>query len=194
MFLNILKKDLKRKKTMNVILLIFILMSAMFMSSSANNIIAVTSGLDYFFKKADMADYYVLALDGDGKKMQTSLDGLDSVIDYRREESIYISGKNVEINGKTLNDLNRAAIVMSIDNAKLNYFTPDNEQIATVESGKAYVSGVFASENNLDIGDKFTLIVGDTKKEFEYLGRAKDALLGSDFMGNPKFIINDEDY
>ena len=63
MYLNILKRDLKRKKTMNVILLIFVLLSAMFMSSSANNIIAVTSGLDYFFEKAGMADYYVLAID-----------------------------------------------------------------------------------------------------------------------------------
>lgn len=194
MYLNILKRDLKRKKTMNVILLIFVMLSAMFMASSANNIIAVTSGLDYFFEKADMADYYVLALDGDGEKMQTALDNLDSVTDYRREESIYTSGKNIEINGKTLNDLNRAAIIMSIDNAKLNYFTPDNEKITDIESGKAYVSGVFASENKLSIGDKFTLIVGDTEKEFEYVGRAKDAFLGSDFMGNPRFILNNEDY
>ena len=67
MYLNILKKDLKRKKTMNVILLIFVILSAMFMSSSVNNILAVTNGLDFFFEKADMADYYVLALDNDGK-------------------------------------------------------------------------------------------------------------------------------
>lgn len=194
MYLNILKRDLKRKKTMNVILLIFVMLSAMFMASSANNIIAVTTGLDGFFEKADMADYYVLALDGDGEKMQTALDNLDSVTDYRREESIYTSGKNIEINGKTLNDLNRAAIIMSIDNAKLNYFTPDNEKITDIESGKAYVSGVLASENKLNIGDKFTLIVGDTEKEFEYMGRAKDAFLGSDFMGNPRFILNNEDY
>ena len=194
MYLNILKRDLKRKKTMNVILLIFVLLSAMFMSSSANNIIAVTSGLDYFFEKAGMADYYVLAIDGDGNKMQTALDGLDSVSAYRREESIYASGSNIEIVGKELNNTNKATIIMSIDNAKLNYFTSNNEKITDIEPGKAYVSGVFASDNNLDVGDKFTLIVGDTKKEFEYMGRVKDALLGSDFMGNLKFILNDEDY
>ncbi|MBQ3061058.1 MAG: hypothetical protein IJD02_01295, partial [Lachnospiraceae bacterium] len=165
MYLNILKRDLKRKKTMNVILLIFVLLSAMFMSSSANNIIAVTSGLDYFFEKAGMADYYVLAIDGDGNKMQTALDGLESISDYRREESIFASGSNIEIDDKELNNTNKAAIIMSIDDAKLNYFTSDNEKIADIESGKAYVSGVFASDNNLDVGDKFTLIVGDTKKE-----------------------------
>ncbi len=194
MYLNILKRDLKRKKTMNVILLIFVMLSAMFMASSVNNIIAVTSGLDTYFEKADMADYYVLAIDGDGEKMQTSLENLDSVTDYRREESLYVSGKNIELDGKTLNDMNKATLIMSVDNAKLNYFAPDNEKITEVEQGKAYVSGLFASENKLDVGDKFTLVIGDTKKEFEYAGRAKDAFLGSDFMANPRFILNNEDY
>ena len=194
MYLNILKRDLKRKKTMNVILLIFVMLSAMFMASSVNNILAVTSGLDGFFEKADMADYYVIAIDGDGEKMQNALDNLDSVTDYRREESLYGSGKNIEINGKALNDMNKATLIMSVDNAKLNYFTADNEKITDVEQGKAYVSGAFASENKLSIGDNFTLVIGDTKKEFEYAGRAKDALLGSEFMGNLRFILNNEDY
>ena len=194
MYLNILKKDLKRKKTMNVILLIFVILSAMFMSSSVNNILAVTNGLDFFFEKADMADYYVLALDNDGKEFKEALDGSDSVTDYRREETLFTSGKNIEIDGELLNSLSRAALFMSVDNTKINYFAPDNTPITEVESGKAYVSGPFGNENNLKIGDKFTLIVGETEKEFEYLGRAKDALLGSDFMGNPRFILNDKDY
>ena len=194
MYLNILKRDIKRKKTMNVILLIFVMLSAMFMASSVNNIIAVTSGLDSYFEKADMADYYVIAIDGDGEKMQTALDNLDSVTDYRREEALYFSGTNIEVNDKGLNDMSRAAIIMSIDNAKLNYFTSDNKKITDVEQGKAYVSGAFASKNKLNVGDKFTLVIGDTKKEFEYMGRAKDAFLGSDFMGNLRFILNDEDY
>lgn len=56
MYRNILKHDLKRKKTMNVILLIFVILSATFMASSVNNIMAVTSGLDYFFEKANVSD------------------------------------------------------------------------------------------------------------------------------------------
>ena len=42
MYLNILKKDLKRKKAMNIILLLFIILATMFVSSSVNNIINVT--------------------------------------------------------------------------------------------------------------------------------------------------------
>ncbi len=194
MYLNILKKDLKRKKTMNVILLIFVILSAMFMSSSVNNIIAVTTGLDTYFEKAGMADYYVLALENEGDDMSDALSKLDSVSDFRKEELLYSSGADVKVNGKKRNDLEKTSLLLSVDNAQLNYFTPDNQEITSIEKGKAYISGSFAKEANIEVGDKFTINVGKTKVELEYLGRAKDALMGSDFMGNPRFILSDEDY
>ena len=48
MYLRILKKDLKRKKTMNIILLMFIILASTFMAVSANNILTVISGTDYY--------------------------------------------------------------------------------------------------------------------------------------------------
>ncbi len=41
MFFDILKRDLKRKKTMNVIVLLFVILSVMFISSSVTNLTAV---------------------------------------------------------------------------------------------------------------------------------------------------------
>ena len=58
MYLSILKKDLKRKKTMNVILLIFVILAATFIASSANNLITVNGALDNFFEKAGTPDYW----------------------------------------------------------------------------------------------------------------------------------------
>ncbi len=194
MYFNILKKDLKRKKTMNVILLIFVLLSAMFMASSVNNILAVTSGLDTFFDEAGMADHYVLALDSEDNNLNKALDKLDSTTEYKKEDIFFSLGSNVEINGESMQDLDRTALVMSVDNRKLNFYSPENEEITEVEKGQAYISGPFANEADLEVGDKFTLVIGEHRLELEYIGRAKDALLGSDFMGNPRFILNDADY
>ena len=194
MYLNILKRDLKRKKTMNVILLIFVMLSAMFMASSVNNIIAVTNGLDTFFEEAGMADHYVLALDDENDSLEKALKELNSTTEYKREDIFYALGSNVEINGKAMKDLDRTALVLSVDNRQLSYFSPDNKEITEVEKGKAYISGPFASEAKLEVGEKFTLVIGEHRLELEYAGRAKDALLGSDFMGNPRFILNDADY
>ena len=46
MYLHILKKDLRRKKTMNAILLVFIALAATFIASSAGNLIAISTALD----------------------------------------------------------------------------------------------------------------------------------------------------
>ena len=58
MFLRILKKDIKRKKTMNIILLIFVILAVTFMASSANNLITVSTALDHYLEKAGIPDYW----------------------------------------------------------------------------------------------------------------------------------------
>lgn len=49
MFLRILKKDLLRKKAMNIIVALFVILASMFVASGLNNVIAVVNGTDYFF-------------------------------------------------------------------------------------------------------------------------------------------------
>ena len=56
MFWRILKKDLKRKRTMNIILLMFIILCSMFASASVNNIAAVTGGIEHYFDISDTGD------------------------------------------------------------------------------------------------------------------------------------------
>lgn len=48
MFFRILKKDFKQKKTMNFILLIFILLATTFLASSVNNLISVSEYRQYY--------------------------------------------------------------------------------------------------------------------------------------------------
>ena len=46
MLFRILKKDLKRKKVMNAILLCFILLATMFVASGISNVVSVMNGGD----------------------------------------------------------------------------------------------------------------------------------------------------
>lgn len=51
MYWNILKRDIKQEKTMNVILLLFTILAAVFVASGLNNVVTVMNGTDYFFEK-----------------------------------------------------------------------------------------------------------------------------------------------
>ena len=66
MYWNILKRDIKRKKTMNVILLLFTILAAVFVASGLNNVVTVMNGTDYFFGKAGIKDYVLFTQNGDG--------------------------------------------------------------------------------------------------------------------------------
>ncbi len=194
MYLNILKRDLKRKKTMNVILLIFVMLSAMFMASSVNNIIAVTSGLDSYFEKANMADFFVIEMATGDSGLQNAVEELDSVSDCRKEPLLLGNRSDITFDEAKKTTLGNSPLYCSVDDAQLNYFNQKNEVIKEVEKGKVYVTSSFASSNNIEIGDKLTITVGESKVELEYMGKAKDAFLGSNFLGNCRFIMNDEDF
>lgn len=62
MFFHILKKDLKRQRTMNIILLVFIILATLFLASSVDNLILVNGAIDYFLEISKVPDFFNLAL------------------------------------------------------------------------------------------------------------------------------------
>ena len=65
MLFRILKKDLKRKKTMNMILFLFIVLATMFVASGINNVATVMNGTDYYLNQAGVGDFVIITM-GDG--------------------------------------------------------------------------------------------------------------------------------
>lgn len=195
MYLRILKKDLKRKKTMNCILLLFVILSSMFASSSVNNIVTVVNGLDYYFEKAGISDYaFIEKEDDSGTSISEILEKESSVKEYRKEEVIFSTAEHFIRNGKKLSDFSNMAMIMSIDEAKLNYFNSDNNIIKEVAPGKVYLSTFLSKDSGLEIGDTFQLVFGENELTLEFAGIVKDAFLGSEMMANPRIILSRSDY
>ncbi|MDD7515350.1 ABC transporter permease [Ruminococcus flavefaciens] len=194
MYLRILKKDLKRKKTMNIILLLFVILATMFASSSVNNIITVMGGLDNYFEKANMSDHFIINLNGDSDEISDMLSKKSNVKDFRREDQLVVNDKDITRNGKKLAEFPNAGLALSIDSAQINYFNRDNEIIKSVEPGWAYLTGTLVQKADLETGDEFQVKIGDKELTLKYAGIGKDAFLGSDMMGNPRVIMNNADY
>ncbi|WP_019679474.1 ABC transporter permease [Ruminococcus flavefaciens] len=194
MYLRILKKDLKRKKTMNIILLLFVILATMFAASSANNIITVIGGLDYYFEKANISDHFVITLNNNGDEIEEFLSKQPNVKDFRREDQLFFNDKELTKDGKKLAEFANAALLLSIDNGQLNYFDKNNEILKQVPEGEAYFTGSIVPKIDLEKGDEFMLKLGDTELTLKYAGIAKDAFLGSEMFNNPRIIISNADY
>ena len=91
MFFDILKRDLKRKKTMNLIILLFVILSVMFISSSVMNLTAMTGSIDSFFDKAGIGDYTVFERCGGTVTVADAVKNAEGVTDFKQEESIFLS-------------------------------------------------------------------------------------------------------
>ena len=86
---------------MNIILLIFVVLSAMFAASSVNNIMAVEGGLDHYFEEAGMADYYILSHKSNGKdSVEELLKNSENAKSYRKDDIIFTSKDNFKHDDK----------------------------------------------------------------------------------------------
>lgn len=191
MYLSILKKDLKRKKTMNVILLIFVILAATFIASSANNLITVNGALDNFFEKAGTPDYWFASTNAaDMERFEKFAEEND--YGYYAARLIQIEPKNVLVEGKKFEYSNTLAL-STLGGVKI--FNKNDEEITHINDGEIYVTGfIFGStENDFHVGGKVFISQDGVEKEFTVKGYAKDALFGSAMVGMTRFLVSEND-
>ena len=135
MYLNILKKDLKRKKAMNIILLVFIILATMFVSSSVNNILSVTTALDNYFEMAKAPDYLVATMNKNlAVDIDETISSAGAVDGYAVEDILYLSPDNLIFENEDITAKNGTNIVQS--DIGMNYFLSDGSILEKVNQGE----------------------------------------------------------
>ena len=197
MYLNILKKDLKRKRAMNIILLVFIILASMFVSSGVSNILTVTTALERYFEMADVPDYFALyqnkASDKDVYKVLESASAID---EFRIEEGITITQSNITRKGEPLNASNTSqTLTLQSDRVMgINYFLDDGSILKSVPKGKIYTAAFTEKNMGLKVGDKITVEIEGVSHEFTFAGSFRDAVCGTELIGIKRFIMNGEEF
>ena len=129
---------MKRKKTMNIILLIFVILAVTFMAGSANNLITVSTALDHYFEKAGIPDYWFAAMNAsDIAKFEEFAE--ENGYDYHTTQLIQIDPKNVLVEGKRL-DYSSTLTLSGLGGIKI--FDKNNEEITHIHDGEIYVPNV----------------------------------------------------
>lgn len=193
MYLNILKKDLKRKRAMNIILLLFIILATMFVASSVNNIINVTTALDSYFEMANAPDYLVATMN---KNLVIDIDetvsSAGAVDSYEAENILFLSSDNFIYEDENIITPGGTHLVHS--DICMNYFLSDGSILETVEPDEFYMTEAKADALGVDVGDKLIIELNGVKREFVLAGKIKDALFGPNQLSFTRYIISEEDF
>lgn len=194
MYGSILKRDLRRKKTMNLILFILIILAAMFIVGSVNNICSVTTAVDGYFEKAHVPDYWAGIFD---EKMA------DQVMERAEKENwcaerqklLYVEEKNVLV-GEGETPVSRPTVFYSGDSRTNKVFTESDELLSEVKRGELYApASLFGEgEGKLSEGVKVKIKLGEKEKTLTVKGKTKDALFGSSMLGFSRFMLHPDDY
>ncbi|MEY8414401.1 FtsX-like permease family protein [Lachnospiraceae bacterium 48-21] len=197
MFWRILKKDLKRKRAMNVILLVFIILASMFMSSGVSNIITVTTALDSYFEMADVPDYFTMSENkSEHKDICGTLENASAIDEFRIEEFVSMSQSNITRAGEPLNasNLSQKLVLQSDREMGINYFLDDESILKSVPKGEIYATRFIEKNMGIKAGDKITVEIEGISREFTFAGSFRDAVCGTELMGIKRFILNGEDF
>ncbi len=191
MYLQILKKDIKRKKTMNVILLIFVILAATFIAGSANNLLTVSSALDNFFEKAGTPDYWFATTNASDMERFEEYAG-ENGYRYHISRLIQIEPKNVLIENEKFDYSNTLAL-STLGGTRV--YDKNDREITHINDGEIYVTSfIFHSgKNDFHEGGKIRISQGGIEKEFTIKGYTKDALFGSAMAGITRFLVSEKD-
>ena len=193
MYQNILKKDLKRKRAMNIILLLFMILATMFVSSSVNNIINVTTALDSYFEMANAPDYFAVTMN---KNLTVDLDetvsSASAVDRYATENTLFLMPENFIYEDKDI--VIKVGTNLVHSDICMNYFLSDGSILETVEQGEFYMAEGKADALGVDVGDKLTIELNGVSREFVLADKIKDALFGPVQMSVTRYIISEEDF
>lgn len=200
MFFRILKKDLKRKKTINIILLIFITLATMFLASSVNNLVAVSGAVDHFIEISKVPEYFTLSVcDGEEDVIGDYLKGNEYVTDYEVIDSFNVMSDQIRIlecakdSEKEEYERMDSMSIQAIPQDYMKVFNEENETFE-LKNGQIAFSKIEAERNNLQVGDKVSIKVGEIEQEFEITVIVKDVVFQSQMMGFKRLFITQEDF
>ncbi len=202
MYFRILRKDLKRKKSIHLILLAFIFLSTMFIAGSLNNFAVILNGVENFMDQSGLGDFLIVTLGGskeelseNDKDIEEFLKDQEQEINYTVDDQLFFTENQLKTEDGEKVVLGGTSILNSFDIRQQKFYDKENREITHMEDGMIYVSQKLADKNYLTAGDKLRIqCENGYEKEFEVAGELKDAFLGSDQMGVQRCVLSSGDF
>lgn len=191
MWLEILKKDLKKQKSVNMILLLFIMLSTIFLASSVSNICLVMNGLETYMACANVGDVTAV-FGGEGEK-----EAFEDWLDSRSEVTAYAGEQLCEITVDDISDsfeANGASLYLGAVGGRYAKPLDSGGNDLVLEPGEVAVSPGLMERNRLSVGDELQFRVSGVIYTYRIAVQTRDIMFGNEMSGMGRFVFCQEDY
>lgn len=198
MWLEILKKDLKKQKSVNIILLLFIMLSTVFLASSVSNICVVMNGLETYMECANVSD--VTAVFGGEDEKEAFEDWLDSrgeVTAYAGEQLCEIAADDISTGADKKAgsfESNGASLYLGAVGSRYAKPLDSDGNDLVLETGEVAVSPGLMERNGLRVGDELRFRVDGVTYTYRIAIQTRDIMFGNELSGMGRFVFCQEDY
>ncbi|WP_127534731.1 ABC transporter permease [Paenibacillus kobensis] len=197
MLLRMMNNDFKRKKGIHLVLFIFILLSALLVSSGTNMIIELTRSINHLFQEAKTPHFVQLH---SGELSQEEVDRIGSwseangkVVQHQVVEMVNVDGSNMFMGAES-----EKSSVMDIDmvvqNEAFDYLLNLDSQIIHVQDGEVAVPVYYKQARDLKIGDTIRIDDGKFKRSYRIVDFVRDAQMNPSIIHSKRFVLSQADY
>lgn len=199
MKLSIIKNDLKRNKTINITLLLFIILSAFLVSLGTMIPIQLFSSINNMYEIARPPHFMQMHI---GDLNQSEIDEFAGEIDYleawQTVEMVKIFVDNIWITGADGSSFSLADSLID------NYWFKQNAEYDVLldldnmplypERGEVAVPLILLNRYNIEIGDRITVRENGYDRDFKVTSYVRDSQMNSTLASSTRFLINEQDF
>lgn len=202
MWFEILKKDLMKQKSVNIILFLFITLSTIFLASSVNNIRVVTNGLKTYMEYANVSDVMVVLSREDEKDaFEDWLRSCGEITEYAYEQLCQVKADDIVLMKAGENQGRTSPFEAAVTNLYLGYTGGkyakplDGEgNDLTLKPGEVTLPLGMMERNGLQIEDTIQIKRSDKTFDYRIAVQSRDILFGNEMSGLGRLVFCREDF
>lgn len=190
MYLKIIRSDMRRSKTVTLIITMFILAAALLVSLAAVLVVNLSGAIDSMMLRAKAPHFLQMhAGELDAERLSRFAAQNGNVEVFQILEFLNVDGSQIVINGNSL-----AGSVQdngfSTQSENFDYLLDLDGNVIHVSDGEVYVPVAYRKDRTAKLGD--TAVVCGA--ELKVAGFLRDAQMGSPLTSSKRFLISESDY
>ena len=196
MLLRILKRDILRNKSINLILCFLIILSSLLIATASEVLVETFGAMDSFFASAIPPHYMQMTTEEVNQELlEEFVSNNELVIEQQTLEMLGID--NTELYFGSVLEADVSSVMENsfvTQSPKFDFLLDENNHPVVVEDGEIAIPLYAMEKYRLEKGDTIKVKSGDFEMSFVVIGFLRDSQMNPSMVSSKRFVVSPNDY